>query len=302
MNSKIKRYKFDKYLSLSKNKVIKKHRYNENQKIIKTQKYKGLFILIILIFVSFLTLIECNNNEIILKMNGQGNNTFINSTFITDIEKLILNGIESDNITDNVIYCNNETNIVKIIFKKSLTTCNQMFNELKNKVEIDLSNFDFSSTINMDSMFNGCSNLIKLNFTGVNTIKVTTMNSLFQGCSSLENLDLSSLRTNNVTSMKNMFYNCLKLKSINIENFDTSKVKSMQRMFDNCTSLESLDLSNFRTPEVTDISYMFQLATNLKSLDLSNFNTSKITSIKHLFCNCKALESLNFATFISCLQ
>ena len=200
MKVNINKYKYTKNFLLSKNRAIKKNPPNDNQKKIKKPKYKRFSILLIIsIFISLLTLIDCSKNEIILNINGQGNQTFINNTFVKDFKKLILNGKELDYITENVIYCSNETNIISIIFKKPLITCKQMFIDLKNIIEIDLSNYDFSSITNMDSMFNGCSNLIKINFTGVNTINVTTMNSLFQGCSSLENLDLSSLRTNNVT-------------------------------------------------------------------------------------------------------
>ena len=114
----------------------------------------------------------------------------------------------------------NETdNIVKLIWNNSINNCGYMFYELSCITEIDLSNFDTSKVINMQSMF--------------------------YGCSSLSSLNLYNFDTSNVTNMESMFRDCSSLSSLNLSNFDTSKVKDMSYMFQFCTNLKYINLKNF---------------------------------------------------------
>ena len=53
---------------------------------------------------------------------------------------------------------------IKIIFKKKLYSCEKMFNNCNNIIEIDLSSFDCSQVTNCEDMFNNCVSLKKVDF------------------------------------------------------------------------------------------------------------------------------------------
>ena len=58
----------------------------------------------------------------------------------------------------------NEINNITLIFRGEINSCVNMFNDLSNIIEIDLSNFSTSKVTNMNSMFKGCVNLKKIVF------------------------------------------------------------------------------------------------------------------------------------------
>ena len=194
---------------------------------------------------------------------------------------------------------------------------------IRNILEINLSNFDTSKVRYMHSMFSGMSNLTSLNLSNFNTSKVTRMNSMFErvsrlttlnlsnfdtskvedmhwmfaGMSNLTTLDLSNFDTSQVTNMNNMFSSMRSLTSLNLSNFDTSKVTGMVNMFSSMTNLTSLNLSNFDTSKVTNMSGMFSSMTNLTSLNLSSFNTSQVTDMNNMFYDMSNLTTLNLSNF-----
>lgn len=188
--------------------------------------------------------------------------------------------------------------IEKIVFKsKGAWNVYQLFENLENVKEIDLSGFDTSNVDWMYGLFMGCKSLKKVNLSGLNTSKVTSMNNMFNGCESLESVDVSGFDTSNVTNMSGMFGNCKKLKTLNVSNFDTSKVEEMFGMFLECESLENLDLSGFNTSNVTNMSSMFHECKSLKTLNVSKFDTSNVTRMDDMFYSCENLTSLDVSGF-----
>ncbi len=186
----------------------------------------------------------------------------------------------------------------KIVFKsKGAWNVYQLFENLENVKEIDLSGFDTSNVDWMYGLFRGCKSLKKVNLSGLNTSKVTSMDNMFKGCESLESVDVSGFDTSNVTNMSGMFGNCKKLKTLNVSNFDTSKVEEMFGMFWECESLENLDLSGFNTSNVTNMSSMFHDCKSLKTLNVSKFDTSKVTLMDDMFYSCENLTSLDVSGF-----
>ena len=103
--------------------------------------------------------------------------------------------------------------------------------EIKNILEIDLSNFDTSKVTNMGRMFSGMSNLTALDLSNFDTSYVTDMRSMFFSMSSLATLNPSNFDTSKVTNMNGMFYGMRSLTTLDLSNFDTSKVMSMNHMF-----------------------------------------------------------------------
>ena len=172
-----------------------------------------------------------------------------------------------------------------------------MFYDLKNIIEIDLSNFDFSKATSLYSMFAGCSNLEKIEFGKIKTSSLENMGSMFRRCSKLKSIDLSKFDTSKVTNMGYMFNYCSSLEKIEFGNIDTSSVEYMYDMFQECSELTSLDLSKFNTTKVKKMNLMFYNCNKLKYLDISNFDTSNVMNIDKMFYNCSSLIYLNLKNF-----
>ena len=176
-----------------------------------------------------------------------------------------------------------------------------------NYVDIDLTNWNTNSLINMDQMFRG-SKINNLDFRSFNTTQITSMSHLFYGCNSAtinvegldtenvtnmstmfagvstKELDLTSLDTSNVTNMGSMFAWIYSggLKRVNMNGWNTSNVTNMSSMFWQSSSIEEIDISTFDTSNVTNMSGMFN-DVDLKNLDVSHFNTSNVTNMSQMF-------------------
>ena len=167
--------------------------------------------------------IEYKAYNITLKIKGTGakkifsSNGFFRSNYHPD--EVYINGYKQDNVKYS--YELNQTdNFIGLTWNKLINDTRWMFYGCSDIIEIDLSNFNTSILVEMNTMFDGCSSLISLNLSNFDTSNVTIMNYMFSGCSSLTSLNLS--------------------------NFDTSKVKSMGYMFDCCTNLEYINMINFK--------------------------------------------------------
>ena len=147
--------------------------------------------------------------------------------------------------------------------------------EIKNILEVDLSNFDTSKVTNMASMFNAMPKLTSLNLSNFDTSKVTNMSYMFSAIRNLITLNLSNFDTSKVTNMQYMFAGMHNVTTLNLSNFDTSKVTNMQYMFAGMRNLTALNLSNFNTSQVTNMHSMFGAMSSLTTLDLSSFDTSR---------------------------
>ena len=169
--------------------------------------------------------------------------------------------------------------------------------EIKNILEIDLSNFDTSQVTNMREMFYDMHNLTALDLSNFDTSKVTDMSSMFYRVSNLTTLDLSNFDTSQVTDMNRMFYVMHNLTALDLSNFDTSKVTNMGYMFRDMHNLTSLNLSSFDTSKVTNMIDMFTNIYNLTTLDLSNFDTSNVTNMDGMFTGMHSLTTLDLSNF-----
>ena len=169
--------------------------------------------------------------------------------------------------------------------------------EIKNILELDLSNFNTSQVTDMYSMFNGMPNLTTLNLSNFNTSKVTKMQYMFADMRNLTTLNLSNFDTSKVTDMSAMFHNMRNLTTLNLSNFDTSQVTNMHAMFSDTSNLTSHDLSNFDTSKVTNMARMFSGMRNLTTLNLSSFNTANVTDMSAMFAGLPNLATLDLSSF-----
>ena len=168
---------------------------------------------------------------------------------------------------------------------------------LKNILELDLSNFDTSKVTDMGYMFAEMHNLTSLDISNFDTSKVTNMRAMFDAMRNLTTLNLSNFDTSKVTNMRAMFNDMRNLTTLNLSNFDTSKVTDMRYMFAVTPNLTTLDLSNFDTSQVTDMNAMLYSMHNLTTLNLSNFDTSKVTDMRFMFAKIHSLTTLNLSNF-----
>ena len=96
--------------------------------------------------------------------------------------------------------------------------CDSYDDNMKYLESIDLSKFDTSLVIDMQSMFKGCSSLKSIDFSNFNASLVNNMRSMFYGCRSLKSIDLSHFDTSLVTDISYMFYECELLESSYLSN------------------------------------------------------------------------------------
>ena len=240
-----------------------------------------------------------NDNEITIKVNASGIQYILSERFDFDLlpDEVYLNGSKIDFINKRQLNLEKGLNIITLKWNQTITSCKNMFKNLNNISEIDLSKFETSSISSMESMFYGCKSLISINFTNFDTSNVSTFFNMFKDCSALESLDLSYFNTSKITNMEYMFYGCKKLKVLNLSTFYTPNLQNMDYIFSQCSDLTYLDLSNFNTSKVNNMTYVFQKCKSLSYIDLSNFDTYNVQMMDYMFDECTSLVSLYLSNF-----
>ena len=162
---------------------------------------------------------------------------------------------------------------IKIIFKKKLLKCNQLFYNCHDIYKIDCSNFDCSQIIDCSEMFKNCYSLKEIELGNLDFALSSNFACMFENCYNLEKLDVSYFNTNKSKYLTRMFKGCSKLKEINVSNFKTEICQYMQFMFYNCSSLESIDMLNWDLKNIKKggIDGLFNGCSSLKNIKL-NFN------------------------------
>ena len=151
-----------------------------NKHFINLLKYIYLFSMFIITYHNCRNLIHLSS-EINLVIRGSGNQSLLNDSFYIEPSEVFVNGILRDSCK---MFCEleNEENNVTLIFNTSIESCEIMFAELDNIIEIDLFNFDFSIVTSMAFMFKNLANLEKINFGNINTSSVIDMRGVFYNC------------------------------------------------------------------------------------------------------------------------
>ena len=151
----------------------------------------------------------------------------------------------------------------------------------------------------MKEMFQLCNELKYLDLSNFNTSNVIDMESMFQKCRSLKEIKgINNFNTINVNNMKQMFQECNELKYLDLSKFNTSKVTNMSEMFSDCYELEYLDLSNFNTSNVTEMNNMFSKCYQLQEIKgINKFNVSKVINMKEMFEECNIINIIDLNKF-----
>ena len=252
---------------------------------IKRIKYFFFKILFFLLIFDIIFSFSINSiYEINMIINGTNNKNILSDSFIYNPSEIIING--KDAICNNKnCNLNDNLNNITIKFNEEIKTCENMFNNLDNIIEIDLSNFDASKVKNMSKMFNECLNIEKINLGKINTSSVQNMYRLFHNCTKLTSIDVSNFDTSSVTNMEAMFAYCHKLITVNVSNFDTSNVISMQGLFYLCYDLKYLDLSSFNTPSLNNIDLSFANDLSLVYINFKSLTIKENTISSSMFFN-----------------
>ena len=123
----------------------------------------------------------------------------------------------------NHVFGSSGTHVVKLVIKKKIKSCRNMFAGCVDIKSVDLTKLEASEIVSMEFMFVGCSNLTKVEFGAINTSKVASMANMFVYCTELTECDMSKLNTDSLVAMRDIFRGCVKLQNLKI--FDTSNVK-----------------------------------------------------------------------------
>ena len=244
------------------------------------------FILKLLFFPVFS--FEYNNklSEITVKIKGTGKRPIFRKRGTCLFPEKVIDvnrNIELENFlsySNDYCYVNateNESKYKMIWNNQINVSCKEMFIELTNIIEVDLSKLGVSLN-DMGNLFKNCSSLTYVNLTNMDTSRTTNLGNMFANCISLTSLDFSSFKTPNVKTMDCMFYNCTSLTSLNLSNFDTSQVIFFKNMFYNCYKLTSLNLSNF---DFSSLEYIYP------DIELTS-----------MFFNCSKLNYLNIEKYL----
>ena len=161
---------------------------------------------------------------------------------------------------------------IKITFKIILNNLNEIFQNSKELIKVDLSNLEMKNVLSMNSTFSGCLNLDYINFEGVNSNSLLDMAYTFEKCNNLKNLNLSPIKTGNLRVVKGIFSDCDKLEIINITSFD----KVDKSIFEGIKSKPNIIANENTSGAILNIFYnLFNINVNVTIIKYQN-NSDKI--------------------------
>ena len=191
-------------------------------------------ILLNIVFVNFSKMKKLrhlyNNNEIHLIINGKGTQNLLYNNFNPAPSAVLVNGILNSSCTKSC-YLPEDVNNITLQFSEQIKSCENMFLNLNNIIEVDLSDFDSSQVTNMAMMFKNCPNLISVDLSNTSRNKLENISSMFSSCSNMKTINFGNIKTSSVIDMEKLFYGCSSLISVDLSSFDTSKVTSFLNVF-----------------------------------------------------------------------
>lgn len=133
---------------------------------------------------------------------------------------------------------------IKLLWYNTISNCNCLFKECTKIIDIDFSQFSFSSGLNANQMFANCESLTSLDFKKYGSIKLYSAYGMFQNCYSLKFLDITTLEVTSISDFAYMFNGCRSLISLDLNNFSGGHFLYGQYMFYDCPSLEYVYFGN----------------------------------------------------------
>ena len=206
-------------------------------------------------------------------------------------DKINFNCIDTSKITDMSYLFNNEI-FNKLEFDVSewnvsnVTNMERMFIGC-DKFDNDLSKWNVSNVTNMEKMFIGCRKFKGIGLSSWDVSNVEDMSGMFKNCINLSE-DLSNWNVSNVKYMSSMFYYCL-LFDCNLSKWDVSKVVLFNEMFDNCEIFKGKGVDKWNTISAQDTGFMFYECIKFNA-DLSKWNIENILDMRFMFAGCKKFK------------
>lgn len=164
-------------------------------------------------------------------------------------------------------------------------------------VVLDLSSWNTSKALYMDSMFEGISigynfQLIQ-NFT---TNLVTNVSRMFAEVTSIGEIDLSNFSLDSCLNAYEMFYNCNILTTIKMPK-NVPKLITMYNMFYNCKKLVDIDFTDFNPISITNVSSLFEKCSSLQTIDIGHWTVPNVEDVRLMYSDCSALTEIDMSNF-----
>lgn len=176
---------------------------------------------------------------------------------------------------------------------KGCINCKNMFLNYP-YASIDLSEFDTTGVVNMQSMFESANRLVHIDVSRLNTSSVDNMSKMFKDCVYLKYVDMSNFNTSKLYRVPEMFRDCCSLQNIVLSDNFFRNIVSSYAMFRGCRNLTDIDLSSFEENNgVIDLSKMFEYCVKLKTLDMSLINVQSLYTSLSVCEKCMNLESIS---------
>lgn len=181
----------------------------------------------------------------------------------------------------------------RVRLPKGCTNCRFMFSDYP-YTSIDLTEFDTTGVVNMQSMFESANRLENIDVSRFNTLVVTDMSRMFKDCVYLKYVDMSNFNTSKLYRVPEMFRDCCSLQNIVLSDNFFRNIVSSYAMFRGCRNLTDIDLSSFEENNgVIDLSKMFEYCVKLKTLDMSLINVQSLYTSLSVCEKCMNLESIS---------
>ena len=166
--------KYKKICLQNQEKIYKNEMHIKYKKEVYSTKFSiifRIFFVLILLFNSSLLTIEKSleirkldsSSTIKIVIEGPGTKKVLGSNFDYSPDLVYINSIQKSTDNSNEYYLNETINIVVLTFFQELDSCANMFYDLKDIKEIDLSKCVYSKVTDMSYMFKGCIKLTSLN-------------------------------------------------------------------------------------------------------------------------------------------
>ena len=171
----------------------------------------------------------------------------------------------------------------------AITDMSKLFcNEVFEKINFNVSDWDVSNVENMDRMFIDCEKF-DCELSNWNTSKVKYTDDMFFKCKNFTGEGLENWDVSNVTNMTNMFYSCENF-DCDLSNWNVSNVMYMDSMFEYCYKFTGKGLENWDVSNVKNMSCMFQYCDKFEGKGLENWDVKDGTNIYNMFAECNLIK------------
>lgn len=204
------------------------------------------------IYIDTISEIKNLNNAVLELHNVKPlKDLYFNSRFSGNLSSILLSNVDSSE-TNFLSFFSQQTRLKKIKVEGEIDMSNtdsvrEMFGTTDALQELDLSKFNFSTSIKSYDLLFKASGITELDVSNFDTCNVENMSDCFFECTYLTKLDLSMWNTSKVKIMNYMFSYCTRLKELYLEDaFTTESVERMNNLFLYCSALTTLKLgTNF---------------------------------------------------------